>query len=109
MIPNFNSSINSQMYTLQLHQQGLSIQEIAHRRNVSESVVSGHLIKLIGTSQSVDINRLVSLPRQQAITEAIGAVGDTRLQIIYEYLGEQYSYDEICLVRAALRQYRMEF
>ena len=97
------------MYTLQLHQQGLSIQEIAHHRNLSESVVSGHLIKLIEMSQSVDINRLVSLPRQKAITEAIEAVGDTGLQIIYEHLGEQYSYDEIRLVRAALRQYRMEF
>ena len=97
------------MYTLQLHQQGLSIEEIAHHRNLQRTVVVEHLIKLIGMSQAVDINRLVSLPRQQVIIRAIETVGDTGLAMIYDYLGEQYSYEEIRLVRAAWRHDRMEF
>lgn len=109
MIPNFGSLTDSQMYTLQLHQQGLSLEEIAAHRNLPKTVIIEHLIKLIGMSQAVDINRLVSFPRQQAILRAIETVGDTGVEIIYEYLGEQYSYDEIRLVRAAWRQYRMEF
>ncbi len=109
MIPNFGSSTDSQMYTLNLHQQGLSISEIADHRNLSKSVIVEHLIKLMSLGQAVDINRLVSLERQQAIISAIDIVGDTRLEVIYEYLAEQYSYDEIRLVRAAWRQNRMEF
>jgi ATP-dependent DNA helicase RecQ len=109
MIQNYGSSTDSQMYTLQLHQQGLSIEEISHHRNLSASAVVEHLLKLISMNQAVDINRLVSLERQQIIIRAIDTLGDTGLQIIYDYLAEQYSYDEIRLVRAAWRQYRMEF
>ena len=109
MIPNFGSLTDSQMYTLQLHQQGLSVEEIARHRNFCQTVVVEHLIKLILMNQAVDINRLVSLPRQQAIIRAMETVGDGDIQTIYEYLGGEYRRDEIRFVRAAWRQYRMEF
>ncbi|NJK39115.1 MAG: DNA helicase RecQ [Oscillatoriales cyanobacterium RM2_1_1] len=100
---------DSQMVTLQLHQQGLTVEAIAHQRDLKPTTVVDHLIKLIQMGQAVDINRLVAPERQQIITQAIEIVGDIALKPIYEHLQEEYSYDEIKLVRASLQQGRLEF
>lgn len=109
MTPNYGSLTDSRMHTLQLHQQGLSLEEIAKQRNLPTGVIVEHLINLMSMSQPVDINRLVALSSQQAIIRAIETVGDTELKIIYDHLNGQYSYNQIRLVRAFWRQYRIEF
>lgn len=100
---------DSQMQTLLLHQQGLSIKEIAEKRNLRVETVIEHLIRLMQASQAVDINRLVAPERQNTIIQAIETIGDTSIPSIYKYLGQEYSDTEIKLVLAFWRQSRLAF
>ena len=89
----------SQMATLQLHQQGLSIAEIAQQRGFAVSTIENHLSELMEMNQPVALNKLVQPNKQQMIIKTIEQVGDETLKTIKEALGEDYSYDEIKLVR----------
>ena len=91
---------NSQMKTLQLYQQGLSIEETAQERGFAPSTIITHLSELIERKQPIDLNRLVSTERQNIIFKAIQTKGADSLKVIREYLGEDFSYEEIRLVRA---------
>ena len=89
----------TQLFTLQLHRQGLSVEEIAQQRNVRTTTIIRHLSDLIEMNQPVELNRLVSPPRQQKIWQAFQVIGIGSLSQIREYLGQEYTYDEIRLVR----------
>ncbi len=95
---------SSQMATLQLHQQGLSVEEIAERRGFTPGTIVSHLSELIEKSQPVELKRIVSPSRQEAILLAIQGVGEESLRSLREHLGEEYSYEEIRLVRAWWRR-----
>jgi ATP-dependent DNA helicase RecQ len=90
---------DTQLFTLQLHRQGLSVAEIAQKRNIRPTTIIRHLSDLVEMNQPVDLNQLVPPHRQQKISEALLVVGSHSLNQIREYLGEGYSYDEIRLVR----------
>jgi ATP-dependent DNA helicase RecQ len=104
---NFTPSVGlpseTELYTLQLHQQGFSITEIAKKRSIRPTTVVRHLCDLIEKNQQVDLNQLVSLEHQQKIWQVLDTLGDISLTPIKEYLGESYSYDEIRLVRGKWR------
>ncbi len=95
---------NTHMVTLQYYQQGLSIEGIAQERGLSLSTIITHLSELIEMQQPVDLNRLVPPERQQPIIQAIQTVGADLLKSIREHLGEEYSYEEIRLVRSWWRR-----
>ncbi|MGF1590534.1 MAG: DNA helicase RecQ [Pleurocapsa sp.] len=101
-----NLPSKSQMLTLQLHQQGLSVAEIAHNRGFAVSTINSHLAELIEMNQPVALNQLVPADKQQAILKTMEKVGDIILKNIKENLGEDYSYDEIRLVRGWWRSQR---
>jgi len=94
-------------YTLELHQQGLSPEEIAEKRGCSIRTIYDHLDKLLEAGQAVDLDALVEGDRQAKIERAIEAVGTASLKAIYEHiqttLGETIDYDAIRLVRAKWR------
>jgi len=92
--------------TLQLYQQGLSIADIAQRRNLQPRTIATHLSELIEMNQPVDIDRLVAKELHQPILEAIETVGDKTLRALRDRLGEDYSYEDIRLVRAWWRRER---
>ena len=94
----------SQMATLQLHQQGLSPEEIAQSRNLAVSTVNTHLSELIEMNQPIALNKLVKANKQQAIINVLKQLGDSTLTPIKEVLGQDYSYDEIKLVRGWWRK-----
>ncbi|MEH2040570.1 DNA helicase RecQ [Nostoc sp.] len=99
-----NSSSYTELQTLQLHQQGLNIAQIAQKRNLSPATVSTHLEKLIDKNQPVDLNQLVPLEHQQKIWQVLEVLGDISLTPIKEQLGESYTFDEIRLVRSKWRR-----
>ncbi len=99
----------TQIQTLQLYQNGLTVAEIAAMRNIRATTVIRHLADLIELNQPVDINQFVPPERQAAIWQALQVVGDRTLTPIRDYLGESYSYDEIRLVRGLWRQKKSEF
>ena len=96
----------SQMATLQLHQQGLNPEEIANKRGFAVSTICTHLGELLAMNQPVALNQLVKAEKQKAITEMIDQHGDQSLKSLKEALGEDFSYDEIKLVRGWWRSRR---
>ncbi len=98
------SSTPSSHVTLELYHQGLSIDEIALQRNLKSTTILEHLIELIEANEAVDINSFVVSERCRVIEEAFQQCGDGFLKPVKELLGDDYSYDEIKLVRAHLRR-----
>jgi ATP-dependent DNA helicase RecQ len=94
----------TEQLTLQLYQQGLSVAEIAQKRDLRPTTIIRHLSDLVEKNQAVDLDRLVERERQVKIYQALEKLGDVSLTPIREYLGEDYSYDEIRLVRGRWRQ-----
>jgi ATP-dependent DNA helicase RecQ len=93
----------TERFTLQLYQQGLSITEIAQKRDLRPTTIIRHLSDLVEKNQDVDLDRLVDRDRQVKIYQALEKLGDISLTPIREYLGEEYAYDEIRLVRGRWR------
>ena len=104
---NFAPSVNGGMthqLTLSLYRQGLSIDEIASERNLKSNTILSHLIELVESGEALDIDRLVQPEHYVMIVDALHQVGDDLLKPVKEYLGDEYSYEEIRLVRALLRR-----
>jgi len=92
----------TQQETLDLHRQGLTIQQIANTRNLSASTIITHIEKLILTGEIDSIDQWVDTHKQQAIQKAISDVGPEYLSPIKEKLGDDCMYNEIKLVRATV-------
>jgi ATP-dependent DNA helicase RecQ len=93
---------HTHLQTLDLYRQGLSLTAIAKKRSVQENTIIDHLIKLMECGHEVDLDRIVSPDRVAAIERAIATVGAEKLTPIKAHLGDEYSYEEIKLVRARL-------
>ena len=96
-----NELTATQLSTHGLHQQGLSLSEIAIERGLRLGTIIEHIERLMASDRAVDLNRLVPPERQVPIFEAIEKVGSHSLRTIREELGETFDYNEIRLVRAA--------
>jgi len=95
---------NTQIKTLRLYQQGLNIQEIAKERGLAVGSIISHLSELIELNQPVKIDRFVAKDKQKTILKVIKNIGDKQLKELKDNLGQDYSYDEIKLVRAWYRR-----
>ena len=102
--PSRASATVTRQLTLELYQQGLGIEEIARERNLKPTTIIGHLSELIEEGEVLDIERIVQPGRQKVIASALEQMGSDVLKPVKEFLGEDYSYDEIRLVRAVLRR-----
>jgi ATP-dependent DNA helicase RecQ len=90
--------------TLALYRQGLSIEEIASERNLKPSTIISHLSELFEAGEPIDIDRLVQPDHFPVIADALQQIGDDLLRPVKDFLGDEYSYEEIRLVRASLRR-----
>ena len=91
--------------TRQLLEQGLSVEQIAKERSMKESTVVDHLERLIEDGMDIDLRPM--LPPAEKVGEikkAFEEMGGKLLKPIKELLGDDYSYDEIKMVRIFLRQ-----
>ncbi|MEK6622133.1 MAG: helix-turn-helix domain-containing protein, partial [Planctomycetota bacterium] len=88
--------------TFDLYKQGFRIKEIAARRGLAPSTISSHLEKLILDGETVALDNLMSLQKQQRIKQVCLEMDTELLTPLKEKLGEDYSYEEIRLVRAQL-------
>ncbi len=85
--------------TLDLLRQGLSIEDIAKRRNILPSSIAGHLVKLKEDGfDEIDLHKYIDQATANSIIEMAMELevkkGDA-LKPLYEALGEQYGYDQI--------------
>jgi ATP-dependent DNA helicase RecQ len=106
-----NTISMTQRLTLDFYRAGKSIQEIALERNIKPSTVLTHLTELIEAGETIDITPLIPPGHYDIIVAALNQVGFAGgqatplppLRPIKELLGDDFSYDEIKLVRAYLR------
>ena len=89
--------------TKKLLQQGLSVAEMSERRGLPRSTITGHLERLVMSGEDLDLDHLMP-PRErlEKIESAFQQIGTQYLTPIWESLGEDYSYDELALVRIGL-------
>ena len=90
-------------HTLELHHQGLSLDEIADQRGLKPTTIASHLEHLLRQGESVDVDRLIDADRQQAIIAVLTEMENASLTEIRDRLGPSYSYEDIRLVRARWR------
>ena len=86
--------------------QKLSISEIAERRGLTEHTIINHLERLVTAGENLDLDHLMPpAKRLVKIRAAFQKAGSLSLLTpVRELLGEDYSYDELSLVRVYLRQ-----
>jgi ATP-dependent DNA helicase RecQ len=99
MPPSTHEPSETQKLTLEMHQEGFSIQQIADRRDLRPTTIIRHLSELIELKQPVDLDRLVEPERQEKILKVLEKRGAVSLTLLKDALGESYTYDEIRLVR----------
>lgn len=99
-------TVPTRQVTLEMYQRGLSIEEIAAERNLKAVTIEGHIAELIEMGEIVDVERLVQPERYQVIAQALENIGSEVLKPVKEFLGDEYSYGEIRLVRAIMSQAR---
>ncbi|HZG37225.1 MAG TPA: DNA helicase RecQ [Nodosilinea sp.] len=87
--------------TLDLHRQGLSLQEIADQRGLKATTIASHLEQLIRQGETVEVDQLVDASRQRTIVAVLAEMENASLTEIRDRLGPTFSYEDIRLVRAA--------
>lgn len=90
--------------TVTLYKQGTSPDEIAKQRGLNKSTIINHLAEAYTQGADLDIPKMVTPKKQQAIKEVIEKLGDEKLAPIKFKLGDDYSYDEIRIVQAMLKR-----
>ena len=103
-----NQPTQTEFITLRLHQEGLSVAEIAKKRHLSPSTITNHLAELLSKDQPVDLNQLVPIEHQQKIWQVLEVLGDIPLTPVKEQLGRNYTFEEIRLVREKWRRANRE-
>ena len=88
-----------------LIEQGLSIRQAAQERGLSVNTIVAHIEMLVQRGEVLNLEPL--LPenhRLGRIQDAFSKVGYAGLAPVKEFLGDEYSYEEIRLARAYVRQ-----
>ncbi|GHO95490.1 ATP-dependent DNA helicase RecQ [Reticulibacter mediterranei] len=99
---------STRLVTLEMYNAGKSVEEIARERNLKVSTIINHLAELIETGQTIDVEELIHVDRYEMIANALQQVGGVALKPVKEWLGDDYSYEEIRLVRALLHRKQHE-
>lgn len=85
--------------TYELLNKGVSVAEIAKRRNISELTVFSHIAYLYERGHAIDLKKFISQEEFSVIRKAIESTGteSTQLKPVYEYLEGKYDYHKIRL------------
>ncbi len=92
-------------FTKEMLADKLSISQIAQERGLAETTIIGQIERM--NAQSVDLALDHVLPadqRLERVEEAFGICGSAFLRPVWEFLGTDFTYDELRLVRIYLRQ-----
>ncbi len=86
-------------------EQKIPLNTIAKEQGFKESTIIGHVEKLLASDKKLNYEYL--RPSQEvsdAIAHAFTQFEDSKLKPVYEFLDEQYSYDQIRLVKFFIDQ-----
>jgi ATP-dependent DNA helicase RecQ len=98
------SATVTRQLTLELYQQGLGIEEIARERNLKPTTIISHLAELIEAGEAIDVENLIQPGHYEIIVDALQQVGGEALKPVKDFLGDEYSYEEIKLTRALMHR-----
>lgn len=90
---------------LRFYRAGMSVEQIAAAMQRAPSTIVGYLCHLIEAGEAVDVADLVPNDRYRRIADAFAEVGFAALKPVKEIVGDDISYPEIHLVRAALQRH----
>jgi ATP-dependent DNA helicase RecQ len=91
--------------TKDLVAQGLSFEEVAEQRGISETTIRSHLERFIQEGGQIDLGHLMPTEdRRVKIESAFKEMGEARLTPVREFLGDDYTWDELAVVRMDMRQ-----
>lgn len=93
--------------TLSLFRQGNSIEQIAVARKLSPATVEGHVAFYVQQG-SIPVEQFIDVSRIPVIQEAIEQIGGKMLTPIKEFLGEDFSYNEIRFVMAYMESQKLQ-
>ena len=84
---------------MKLFNEGLSIDQIAERRNLVQSTIEGHLSHFVKEGV-IPVDRLISAEKLKNILAIIKAIDSISFSAIKDKLGNEYSYGEIKITLA---------
>ena len=91
--------------TKELLAQGLTVSQIAEQRGLAATTILGHLERISDQGEILDLTHLLPpSERLDQIELAFRTCGSVFLHPVWEYLGPDFTYDELRLVRIHLRQ-----
>ncbi len=93
--------------TLDLLLSGLSVAEVSRQRGLTVATITSHLEQLIAAGETLPLERELPAPeRVTRISEAFARTQSPALGPVRQLLGDDYSYEELRIVRAWLDQQR---
>ncbi|GAC1648389.1 MAG: DNA helicase RecQ [Ktedonobacteraceae bacterium] len=95
---------STRQVTLELYNEGRSIEEMARERNLKPGTIISHLVELMESGEEIDVEALIHPDHYNDIASVLKQIGGEVLKPVKELLGDDYSYEEIRLVRAYLQQ-----
>lgn len=84
--------------TYKFYLEGLTLEEIATKRNFTEPTIAEHLIRCEKDGKTVDWNRFIKAEKEDRVLEIINKLGLEKLKPIKEALGDDFTYTDIKLV-----------
>lgn len=95
---------STQLVTLDLYNNGLTIDQIAAERQLTTGSVVSHLVQLSKSGYDIDLVSLIDPSDRREIEKAIAVVGieEGRLKPVFDYLGGRYDYGKLTLVMGLL-------
>jgi ATP-dependent DNA helicase RecQ len=83
---------DSHLETLSMHQNGLSIEEIAEKRELAVSTIENHLLQCAQQKMDVDFAKLIPAEFVPQLVKAVEEAGREKLKPIKELLPEEVNY-----------------
>ena len=84
---------------------GLSVGEIARQRGLAETTIIAQMERIVDQGASLELDDVMPSPeRVGKIREAFDVCGDVYLKPAWEFLGAEFAYDELRVVRMHMRQ-----
>jgi ATP-dependent DNA helicase RecQ len=97
---------STQRVSAALFKEGLSIEAIAERRELTASTVLGHIASSYEQGEDLDISVILPEDALQAILQSLKYLPDPcPLKTIFEYFDGKYSYDQIKLTLAHRKRF----
>ena len=91
--------------TVELVNQGLSLEGVAEERGISETTIRSHLERFVQEGGQIDLEHLMpSDDRRIKIEAAFKEMGEARLTPVRDALGDDYTWEELAVVRMGIRQ-----